>query len=100
MAERTIAEVLFLEADLARHDDLIWTAQRLINDHQDHAPRIDSGEWTIRAEEEVEDERQTLNQTEDPPLRPVTIEWDHNVGYWAPFLEPYPRPYPWEKDDG
>lgn len=86
---RSIAEALFLEADLAYHDDLIYSAQRMIDEYRDHAPRIDSGEGLITVQERLDDERDLLNQAADPPLRRVTNEWDDGVGYWAPLLEPF-----------
>ena len=95
---RSIAEALLLEADVAYHDDLIWTAQRLIDQHRDHVPRIYSGEWTIRARELADDEQDMLNGTAHPPLRRVTIEWSDDVGYWAPLLEPFPGPFPWKTE--
>ena len=97
---RSIAEALFLEADLAYHDDLIYSAQHMIDEYRDHAPRIDSGEGLITVQDRLDDERELLNKTADPPLRRVTIEWDDGVDYWAPLLEPFPGPFPWEVSDG
>lgn len=96
MAERTIAEALFLEADLARHDDLIWFANYRLRKYRDRAPRIDTGEGLISVQEAIDDERDALNQHEDPPLRRVTIDYDEH-GKPIAVLEPFTGPFPWEQ---
>ena len=93
---RTIAEHLFLEADRARHQELIDLALDLIRDHEDHAPRIDTGEWAIGAQERLDDLRDFLNLTTDPPLRRVQIDCDAR-GDWCAILDAPPRTFPWEK---
>ncbi|MCO5730113.1 hypothetical protein [Rhizobium sp. SSA_523] len=96
MAERSIAERLFLEADQARHQELIDFALDLIRDHEDHAPRIDTGEWTIEAQERIDDLRNLLNLIVDPPLRQVCIvhpTLEHRK--YAVHLQPFTGPFPW-----
>lgn len=95
MAGRTIAEALFRDADRARHQELIDLALDLIRDHEDHAPRIDTGEWSIHAQEQIDDLRDFLNLTTDPPLRRVQLDTDAR-GDWYAILDALPRPFPWE----
>ena len=96
---RTIAEALFLEADRDRHQELIDFALDLIRDHEDHAPRIDSGEWAITAQERVDDLRDSLNIDNPYPLRRVDIMHPNlECREYGARLEPFTGPFPWEKD--
>jgi hypothetical protein len=95
MPEQSIAERLFLEADRDRHQELLDLALDLIRDHEDHAPRIDTGEWSITAQEKIDDLRQHLNIDNPRPLRRVQLDHDSR-GDWYAILDPYPRPFPWD----
>ena len=94
--ERPIAEALFLEADRERHADLLYMARVYLEQYMENRPRIDSGEGLINVQEKIDDEREVQNETEFPPLRQVTI--DYEDGKPVAVLEPYPRPFPWETE--
>lgn len=98
-SKRSIAEALFLEADRDRHQELIDYALFLIREHEDHAPRIDTGEWTITAQEKIDDLRDSLNTDNPHPLRRVEIAHptlEHRE--YGAHLERFTGPFPWEKD--
>jgi hypothetical protein len=92
--ERPIAEVLFLEADRERHADLLYMARAYLERYMENRPRIDSGEGLINVQEKIDDEQWLQNETESPPLRRVTIEYED--GKPVAVLEPFPGPFPWE----
>jgi CO/xanthine dehydrogenase Mo-binding subunit len=94
----SIGEALFREVDKARHQELIDLALELIRDHEAHAPRIDTGEWVISAQERVDDLQDFLNLTADPPLRRVEIDYDSGVRRWCAILEPSTHPLMGKKD--
>lgn len=83
---KPIGQALAEWADEQLHADFIFHANTIIKRYQDHAPRIDTGEWWVDCEREINAYREVFSEEAGVQLRRLQLESVN--GQPTPVIEP------------
>lgn len=86
----SLGEAVRLRADLDLHAELIEHAEYLIYKSNENKPLHDTGERFIDVQDEIDAYRNELNAQGGFQYRPVTIEYSHEIGWYAHLSPPPP----------
>lgn len=85
---RTIGRALQEWADVELHADFLFHAKTIIRRYRDNAPRIDTGEWVVDCEREINAYLPVFSEEAGVQLRPIRLEYDVNSDWPTPVVEP------------
>lgn len=85
---KSIGETLREWADQHLHADFLAHARMIIRRYRDNAPRIDSGEWLVDCEREINAYLPVFSEEAGVQLRPIKLVQHFNFDSLIPIIEP------------